>query len=189
MDECSGGPEPFSIVEGGAGGRGVGSANTGFRADALLPEFYAALRYWRRRMSAKARRVLQSAAFEEPSCRGSRGVQREKLPETIAGGCVFSNELLDALPVHRVVMGGGELRKIYVDAEGDRLVERRMPDSSAGVAEYFRRSKECNAEGQRPKRGSAACRWIEEVGRRLGRGFVLTIDYGREAREFMMNTI
>ncbi|MFZ0636465.1 MAG: SAM-dependent methyltransferase, partial [Candidatus Acidiferrales bacterium] len=143
--------------------------------------FYAVLRYWAVEVS-KARRVLQSAALAEHLAAG-RAFSSEKLPETIAEGCIFSNELLDALPVHRVVMRRGELREIYVDAEGDRLVERALPESSAAVGDYFNVQGVQLQEEQEAEAGLAACHWIEEAGERLGRGFVLTIDYGREARE------
>ena len=35
----------------------------------------------------------------------------------------------------------------------------------------------------RPKRDLAACVWIARAGAKLGQGFVVTIDYGHEARE------
>jgi SAM-dependent MidA family methyltransferase len=38
-------------------------------------------------------------------------------------------------------------------------------------------------EGQQAEAGLAACRWIENAAQHIQRGFVLTIDYGREARE------
>ncbi|MFZ0737077.1 MAG: SAM-dependent methyltransferase [Candidatus Acidiferrales bacterium] len=173
-------PEPFIIVEGGAAAGALARQILDF-ARALLPEFYAVLRYWAVEVS-KARRVLQSAALAEHLAAG-RAFSTEKLPETIAEGCIFSNELLDALPVHRVVMRRGELREIYVDAEGDRLVERALPESSAAVGDYFNVQGVQLQEEQEAEAGLAACHWIEEAGERLGRGFVLTIDYGREARE------
>ena len=38
-------------------------------------------------------------------------------------------------------------------------------------------------EGQQAEAGLAACGWIGQAGARLGRGFVLTVDYGHEAAE------
>ena len=50
----------------------------------------------------------------------------DPLPERIVG-CVFSNELLDALPVHRVQVDQGEWREVYVAA-----VERASRPPSPG---------------------------------------------------------
>ena len=58
-----------------------------------------------------------------------------------------------------------------------------MPVSSPSVAEYFRNQQVDLREGQHAEAALRACDWIVDIGRRLGRGFVLTIDYGREARE------
>ncbi len=98
-------------------------------------------------------------------------------------GCIFSNELLDALPVHRVVMRAEGLREIFVDSNGERLIERELPPPSPEIAEFFERQNIALRAGQQADAGLAACRWIEDAGRRLGRGFVLTVDYGHEARE------
>jgi SAM-dependent MidA family methyltransferase len=51
------------------------------------------------------------------------------------------------------------------------------------LAEYFAEQRIELAEGQQAEAGLAARSWIEEAGRRLGRGFVVTIDYGHEAAE------
>ncbi len=48
---------------------------------------------------------------------------------------------------------------------------------------YFREQGITLREGQQAEAGLEACRWIVEAGKRLGRGFVLTVDYGREAAE------
>src|SRR4051794_3914671 len=53
-------------------------------------------------------------------------------------GLVFSNELLDAFPVHRVLLEAGALREIYValDAAGN-LIEERGPLSDPALAAPF----------------------------------------------------
>jgi SAM-dependent MidA family methyltransferase len=92
--------------------------------------------------------------------------------------------LLDALPVHRVVREDGELREIYIMLDGEeRLRETLGPLSTPALSEYFRDQAIELADGQVAEAGLGAARWIEDAGRRLGRGFVLTIDYGYGARE------
>jgi SAM-dependent MidA family methyltransferase len=71
--------------------------------------------------------------------------------------------------------------EIYVDAAEDTLIERKLPISSPEVRGYFRQQQ--LQEGQHAEAALCACAWIEDIGRMLSHGFVLTIDYGREARE------
>jgi SAM-dependent MidA family methyltransferase len=92
----------------------------------------------------------------------------DELPDTITG-CVFSNELLDAMPVHRVQ---GD-REVYVTAD---FTESLGPLSDARLPRL--------PEGYRSEFNLRALDWLEGVARRLTRGYVLTIDYGFERAEY-----
>jgi len=92
-----------------------------------------------------------------------------------------SNELLDALPVQRVVMPQGSLREIFVGWDGTRFTEITGEPSTPALARYFGEQGIALEEGQQAEVGLEACDWIENAGRALERGFVLTIDYGHEA--------
>ncbi|MFZ0038861.1 MAG: SAM-dependent methyltransferase [Candidatus Acidiferrales bacterium] len=173
-------PSRFSVVECGAGTGALALQILDF-ARTELPEFHEAIDYAAIEISAK-RRGLAAVAFRGHVSAGRVAIHAE-MPESLACGCVLTNEFLDALPVHRVVMEGGKLQEVLVDAAGDELIERRMPVSSPDIAEYFRRQQVELSEGQHAEAALRACEWIDDVGRRLGRGFVLTIDYGREGRE------
>ena len=63
------------------------------------------------------------------------------------------------------------------------LVEQLGPLSTPRIGTVLPRAGHHTREGQQAEAGLEACRWIEEAGKRLGRGFVLTVDYGREAAE------
>jgi SAM-dependent MidA family methyltransferase len=91
--------------------------------------------------------------------------------------------LLDALPVHRVVIERGEWREVYIGSDGESLREELGPLSTPEIETFFHQQGVTLREGQQAEAGLAACRWIAEAGRRLGRGFVLTVDYGHEAAE------
>ncbi len=54
-------------------------------------------------------------------------------------GCVVSNELVDALPVHRLEARGGRLLEVYVALapETEELVEEPGEPSFSRVAEYL----------------------------------------------------
>jgi SAM-dependent MidA family methyltransferase len=173
-------PEPSFLVEAGAG-TGLLAAQILEFAARSLPDYYSALRYLAVEASP-ARRAAHERSIERHIRAGSAASLPE-LPATIPGGCIFSNELLDALPVHRVVCEAGALRETWIDLAGDEFVEATGPLSTPAIADYFAVQGVKLAEGQQAEAGIAACRWIEDAGGRLGRGFVLTVDYGHDARE------
>jgi SAM-dependent MidA family methyltransferase len=173
-------PNRFTIGEFGSGNGTLALQILDFSRDEL-PEFYEAIDYSAIEVSAKRREVAKNLLAGHIS--GGRASILDEISEGIVHGCVLTNEFLDALPVHRVVMENGKLREIYVDAADDEIIERTMPVSTRDVDEYFRRQQVELGEGQRAEAGLRASAWIEHIGRILDRGFVLTIDYGREARE------
>ena len=96
---------------------------------------------------------------------------------------VFSNELLDALPVHRVSMRGGLLRELYV-VEGERggFAWEEGEPSTPRLAKHFERFGETLAEGHLAEVNLEAEEWVARVASLAGRGFVVTVDYGDDAR-------
>jgi SAM-dependent MidA family methyltransferase len=173
-------PQSFSLVEGGAGSGKLAKQILDFASESL-GDFFAALHYVAVERSA-VRREAQLKAFETYVTRG-HAIVAATLSGEISCGCIFSNELLDAMPVHRVVREKGELREIYVAAERDCFCEQTGRLSTPALGEYFPEQEMALGDGQQAEVNLAACRWIEEAGKLLGRGFVLTIDYGHEARE------
>jgi len=98
-------------------------------------------------------------------------------------GCLVTNELVDALPVHLVEMTADGLREVMVTAEGDEFREQLAPLSTGEIATYLQRLGVTLTVGQRAEIRLAADRWLRGVARSLQRGFVLTIDYGYQAGE------
>jgi SAM-dependent MidA family methyltransferase len=98
-------------------------------------------------------------------------------------GVVFSNELIDALPVHRVRVMGGRLRELCVGLDGAgkfSWVEREP--STPRLAEHFARLGVSLSEGQCAEVNLEADDWIASCASRLARGYVVTVDYGATAR-------
>lgn len=179
MWELLGSPRPFVVVEAGAGVGRLAGHILDFSA-AALPEFYAAMQYVAVERSA-ARRAEHAARLAGHLAAG-RVSSAGEVPEGIPAGCIFSNELVDALPCHRVVAEQGSLREIYVGVDGSRFVEAIDEPSSPALGRYFQEQGIALEEGQQAEVCFEACDWIERAGRSLDRGFVLTIDYGHEAR-------
>jgi SAM-dependent MidA family methyltransferase len=178
MWELLGSPQPFLAVESGAG-IGRLAANILDFAARELPAFYAATKYIAVEDSAE-RRAEHAASLASHIARG-RVSSSAAIPGEIRAGCIFSNELPDALPTHRVVMEGGNLREVYVGIEDGKFIEVLGELSTPAIEQYFREQGIGLQEGQQAEACLDACRWIEDVGRAIGQGFVMTIDYGHEA--------
>jgi len=180
MWERLGRPREFCLVEAGAGTGALAKQILDFAAESLQ-EFTDALRYVAVERTA-ARRSEHARVLEAHSTRGWV-ISSEDLPEEIPCGCIFSNELLDALPVHRVVFEKGALRELCVTIGEGGFREEIGALSTVELSEYFQEQGITLQEGQQAEVCLAARGWIESACRKLGRGFVLTIDYGHEARE------
>jgi SAM-dependent MidA family methyltransferase len=102
---------------------------------------------------------------------------------------LFANELLDALPVHQVVMRAEGLREVYVDvARGGGLVTREGSPSTPALGAYLERLGIALEPGWRVEINLRALEWIRDAASRLRRGFVILIDYGHEANELYSAT-
>ncbi len=180
MWEHLGRPKEFLLIETGAGVGRLATHILDF-CEAKLPDFYGALRYIAVERSA-LRREQAGMRSQRHAAAGHFRTSVE-LPAKIPAGCVFSNELIDALAVHRVVMKEGALKEIFAGYEKQKFVDVVSPLSTCAISEYFATQGVTLQEGQHAEAGLEACDWIVEVGRRIERGFVLTIDYGHRATE------
>jgi len=180
MWEHLGRPKEFLLVEAGAGTGRLAQHILDF-SEAKLPDFYHALLYVAVERSA-VRREQAALRSQRHAAAGHFRISVE-LPAQIPAGCVFSNELIDALAVHRIVMRAHELQEIFVTFRDGRFVDAVAPLSTCAISEYFATQGVTLKEGQHAEAGLEACDWIAEVGRRIERGFVVTIDYGHRATE------
>jgi len=179
MWDALGRPETFCAVEAGAG-------NGSLCRDILRwarrdgEGFGAALRYTIVETSGNLA-GRQRETLEEEGLAGSVD-WRETLPQAVEG-CIFSNELLDAMPVHRVAVVDGELREVFVVAEGGSFHEVLRPPSAPAIEAYFQRLGLLPGEGCRAEVNLAALDWVRRAAAALSRGFLMTLDYGYEAAE------
>ena len=176
MWEAMGRPARFEIVEAGAG-TGALCRDVLRWASAHAPEFRDAIACTIVEASAALAERQRETLAGEDSVRWT-----EALPDGIEG-CILSNELLDAFPVHRVTVRDGRLRELFVGREGGRFVEETGPPSTPDLAAYFEALGLLPGEGCRGEVNLAAPEWMAEAGRALRRGFVITFDYGHEAAE------
>jgi SAM-dependent MidA family methyltransferase len=183
MAELLGG-ENFDVVEMGAGS-GFLCEDILDWAEKNLPDFYQRLRYYlveiaplfsqeqRERLAEKER---ERKVFRTDSKKFSDG-------EIHIQGCFLSNELIDAFPVHRVILDRGNLRELYVTQREGQFEERWGELSDPRISGYFQSLGITLQEGQKAEVNLRALEWMENVARCLEQGFVLTIDYGYLAEE------
>lgn len=104
-------------------------------------------------------------------------------------GCCFSNELVDAFPVHWVVLEGQELQEVYLDVTPTGVQERLGPLSTPEIAAYFQTlgipfPGPTYRSGYRTEVNLAALDWLQTVARKLKQGYLLTVDYGYEGDRY-----
>lgn len=90
-------------------------------------------------------------------------------------GVLFSNELIDAMPVHLLEKRDGRVQEVYVEGGQERLgafSRRELADAASEVAPLL-------DEGQRHAVNLESRAWLSAVARVLQAGAVITVDYGR----------
>lgn len=106
----------------------------------------------------------------------------KNLPHGIKG-CIFSNELLDAFPVHIVEMED-ELKEIYLTIDGKQIIEQKQDVSTTDITDYINQFSIEIPHGYRTEINLTIRNWLREIVSILSNGFLLTIDYGYTTREY-----
>ena len=166
MWEALGRPGCFTAVEMGAGGGLLARDVVSYVQRALTP-FAGALRY-----------VTVDRARPSQAVDAVRHVVASGMPVADVVGCVLSNELLDAFPVHRFEIRGGRVLEVYVVVRSGRFAEELDEPSTPELAAYVERLGVELPEGFRGELNTGIAPWMADVAQALERGFVLTIDYG-----------
>ena len=177
-----GAPNSWTIIEVGAGtgefARGVLSS-----LKSNFPDVYSATRYLIDEIGPDARRRARDnlAQFED------RVEFRSlcEITEPLDYAIIFSNELIDAFPVHRVVGREGKLRELCVglnDSDDFMWIES---DLTAAVAEYCARIDLQLAEGQIYEINLAAESFVTRAATLLREGLLITVDYGAPRNELL----
>ena len=167
-------PSTFHVIEPGAGSGRLCRDMVSFASQ--LPEgFGDNLRY-----VCVDRGIAREEGASEA---GVHRVVSTGLPFQPVEGCVLSNELLDAFPVHQVISRGGLLKEVYVTVDGDSLTTVVGEPSTTRLANRLDSLSIRLQEGQTAEVNLGLDRWVEEASQTLSRGFVLTVDYGRTAAD------
>jgi SAM-dependent MidA family methyltransferase len=151
-------PAEWTIVEAG-GGRGDFAAGVLRTLQEQFPQVFAATRF------------VPIETNEE----------LEKL-SPINPGVFFSNELLDAFPVHRLLQDGDRLAELYVDVDTDgKFVWSNGPLSIARLEEFCREYSVELENNQIIEVNLEIDSWLARVAEKLKAGYLITVDYGAES--------
>ncbi|MBA2705559.1 MAG: SAM-dependent methyltransferase [Blastocatellia bacterium] len=172
-------PRSLTLVEmgGGAGHFAFGVLQT---LQAYFPQVFAATRYVFDEISITAQTAAQQRLLQFSGCVEFASVTDIEIDP----GIVFSNELLDAFPVHRLTLLAGTLCEYYVTLGSDEQFAWMIgPASTPEVAEYLHRHDLRLREGQVAEVSLEMEAWLAKVATKLRRGYLVTVDYGAEAAE------
>ncbi len=178
--EKLGSPQTWTIVEAG-GGEGHFAETVLQTLKSYFPAVFSVTRYLFDEASpdSSARAEVRLAEF-----RNQVEFKRLDELEPLNPGIVFSNELLDAFPVHRVTMKDGQLQEFYVRLNSDggfdwitgTLSTERLAQRVAALRPGLgdREIVEVNLDLED---------WFKMVSQRIQQGYLVTIDYGTEASD------
>ena len=165
-------PEPFVVVEHGAGEGALAVP----LVRALPPAVgYHAVDVDERRIAALRGRLTDAGLGER---------LLDRLPGGRFDGVIVANEVLDALPVHRLRRRGATLREVAVDVAADgSLLEIEVDPTTSALAERLAAEGVELVDGQTAEIALGIDAWLRDAVAPLRRGLVVLIDYGARAAE------
>jgi len=98
-------------------------------------------------------------------------------------GAVIGNELLDALPTHRVVARRGRLLEVLTGSREGQFIDVETEPTTPALAGRLAQEGIDLIDGQRAEVCLALDAWIANAAAGLARGLLLLIDYGYAAHE------
>ena len=173
-------PMSFTLVEQGA-------HNGQFANDVLnwmhqfSPDLFAKVRYWIVEPNPKLQAEQQATLSVWPRNKIRWTPNLDSFEVGSLCGVHFSNELLDSFPVHLVTSSGGAWEENFVDLtkQGFRFVYG-PPSNSQLRAHLEKLPVPACAPGTSytTEVNLAAPRWVEDLSKVLGQGYILLADYG-----------
>ena len=171
------------IMELGAGSGAMATAVlTELKARDRLPEKYLILE-----TSADLRQRQQQLLASSQPGYFSNIVWLDRLPTQTFNGVILANEVLDALPVHRIVFDTDGISELAVEYQSGNFVYKKVrPDASlmryaANLLEYFGGAvPESYVTEINPELGA----WFASISDLLECGVMLIVDYGYPGKEY-----
>jgi SAM-dependent MidA family methyltransferase len=181
-----GSPPLFSIVEMGAG-QGLLAAQILTYSQRVYPDLFSSIDYSIIETAPAMIRAQQSGLKDLPV----RWCDWTEIPDRSIVGCFLSNELIDAFPVHQVIVAEDKLQEIYVTTGDDNSIFTEIIDElSTEKLETYWQLNSINLmsdrypDKYRTEVNLAALSWLELVFKKLQRGYIISIDYGYTAERY-----
>ena len=174
-------PVSFTILEEGA-------HDARFASDVLSwtqkfsPDLHACLKYWIIEPNPRLQQEQQATLSTWPRNKVRWSQSLDSFEMGSLCGVHFSNELLDAFPVHLVTSAGGAWQENFVDVGKSGFRFMYGPPSSAQLRAALDRlpvpALPPGVKEYRTEINLGAPRWVEDVSKVLGQGYILAVDYG-----------
>jgi SAM-dependent MidA family methyltransferase len=184
--EILGSPDRFSIVEMGAG-QGLLAAQILEYLQREHPEFFGALEY----LIIETAPAMTIAQQQRLNILPVRWCEWSEIDDRSIVGCFISNELIDALPVHQVIVEDGRLQEVYVTVDRDLKTFAELVDelSTDRLNQYWQLNQinllsDKYSDGYRTEVNLAALDWLKTVEQKLDLGYIISIDYGYSADRY-----
>ena len=174
-----GAPDELTIIEAGAGaGDFARAVLTTLQRE--FPQVFNATRYLIDEISddAGSQALTNLGEFKDRIQFCSLDEVKARVPHAI----IFSNELLDAFPVNRVIGRNGKIRELRVGLNGENEFIWIEDELSGDVAEYCDRIQLQLAEGQIYEVNLTAEEFISRAVQVIGEGLLITVDYGADRK-------
>lgn len=185
-------PNAFTLVEMGAG-QGILASDILLYLKKKYPDFFQCLNYIiiekSNFLKAQQQHQLKKTLAASISI---QWCDLEDIPNNNIIGCFFSNELVDAFPVHQIIVQDQQLQEIYITLDSEvRFKEIIAELSTEKITDYFKLIDIDLCSNSYPERyrtevNLAALDWIKTLVTKLNQGFILTIDYGYTAQRYYL---
>lgn len=179
-------PQLFSIVEMGAG-QGLLAAQILDYASRVYPDFFQSTDYVIIETAPAMIVAQQSKLIDLPV----RWCEWTEISDRSIVGCFLSNELIDAFGVHQVVVVEDKLKEVYVTiGDKERVFNETIDELSTAKLNEYWQLNQINLlsgkypDGYRTEVNLAALEWLEQVFKKLQRGYIISIDYGYTADRY-----
>lgn len=182
-------PNPFHLVEAGAG-EGQLAVNIIQYLEQNFPDFFSCLEYIIIEQSLILRNKQQRLIKDNfTNLSFVKWCNWDEIKNDSLVGCIFSNELIDALPVNLIEFRDGLLKEVYLVNENGVLTEVLDDLSTSLITDYFQLLKidfktHYYPNNYRSEVNLNSLNWLKTVANKLKQGYLLTIDYGYNADKY-----
>ena len=180
-------PESFYLVEMGAGDGSMAADILTYISQKQY-DFSQAVKYLiieaSESLQIKQQLMLQNIANIDVTWKSWSEIANNSLC-----GCFFSNELIDAFPVHLVTLDSGKIQEIYLTETDNKLTETIGELSTPKLLDYLQLVNIDLLGSEYPHNYRTEINlqgidWLTNVATKLDCGYLLTIDYGYPAHKY-----